>query len=690
TGAPALPPQTRLDQVVTDSAYLSTLAALLAGLSPGNPVSTGVAQYSGQQFGATEFGGPEFRGPEDGEAEDGEAEVGEALSNPRWLQWSIRAIHDDDGSLSQYQAIVEDITEARLAEDLMRDYQVELAAQVETRTRELEVANRSLERRAEEIAAITGVAQALASATDPVPVLQEVAQLLCRLLDARGVGINVYDISAQTRTLIAWHPPQGHARMRVGTVRPLSEYLYRVRLLGERRTISVARDANTPEAAQIRDVMIDEEVNTLIVAPMLVRSEVVGDILITTARQNWRLRESDLRLVETIAGQLAASLELGRLLSAEQRERLRAEGLHEVAKMINRSLDPTVVMSVVLSELAKVTDFDGASIWLREGDELWLAEATGQAVPYAGQRIAVGTRSAVGEVFHQRTTVAIEDTLTDARWARWFPEYAMRSWMGAPMVADGEVIGALCIERLAPGRRAGDAPLLQALADSAAIAVVNARLYKQAQVVAAVEERERLARDLHDAVTQTIFSASILAEALPLQLQTQPARAEETVEALQLLTRGALAEMRSLLMELRPNGLSEVSLETLIKHLTDALAGKSSIQTQLSGNWQLIPLPEEVQVTFYRIAQEALNNIAKHAEASEATVELSNGNGWVSLHIEDNGRGFDVGAAQPGHFGLQIMRERAVAIGAHFDIESRPGAGTRIRLEWHAQPEEEE
>jgi signal transduction histidine kinase len=250
------------------------------------------------------------------------------------------------------------------------------------------------------------------------------------------------------------------------------------------------------------------------------------------------------------------------------------------------------------------------------------------------------------------------------------------------MVAEDEVIGALCLERHLPGSRLSDVSTLQALADSAAIAVLNARLFNQAQAAAAIEERERLARDLHDAVTQTLFSANILAEALPLQLDAIPERAQATVEKLQQLTRGALAEMRSLLMELRPTGLTEVSLESLIKHLTDALAGKASVQTHIAGAWHGHQLPDEVQLTFYRVAQEALNNIAKHAEAAHATIELNGDHHQVSLVIQDDGRGFDRTRIRPGHYGLRIMQERADAIGADLTIESRPGAGTCVELLW--------
>ncbi len=649
----AAPGRVQLADLVRDAAHRRQLDALVASLTPDAPLGSCAALYAHEQGGL------------------------------RWLKWSIRALFDGNNKPSQYQAIAEDITEARQAEEMTRHYQASLALQVEERTRELAVANRSLARRADEIAAITGVAQALASTTQTGPVMQQVAELLSKLFDAHGVGISVYDLALETRTLVAWYPPNpAVVPQNLGIAQPIRESAYRRRLLNERRTVILAREAQTPEVDEVRQTLDRNDARSLVVIPMLAHSDVVGEIQLATQRAERQFAESDLWLMQTIAGQMAASLELGRLLASEQRERMRAEGLHEVVKGINRSLNPAVVMKTVLAELEKVTQHEGSSIWLRDGDDLWMAACTGITLPWAGLRVDKSAPSAANEVIHARALVAIDDVRTDPRWVHWFDEYEARSWMGAPMIVEDEVIGVLCIERRLPGVRSADAGPLQALADSAAIAVYNARLFNQVQAVAATAERERLARDLHDAVTQTIFSASILAEALPLQLKTQPHRAQATLDKLQLLTRGALAEMRSLLFELRPGGLSEASLEILIHHLADALSGKSSVATQVTARWSGVRVPADVQETFYRVAQEAMNNIAKHAGATSASFYLSDEADSITLQIEDNGRGFDPTTPRPGHFGLKIMQERADAIGARLTIDTGPGAGTRVGLVW--------
>jgi len=207
------------------------------------------------------------------------------------------------------------------------------------------------------------------------------------------------------------------------------------------------------------------------------------------------------------------------------------------------------------------------------------------------------------------------------------------------------------------------------------------RAEQQLEEAAAAAERERLARELHDAVTQVLFSASLIADTLPRVWERHPEQGQLGLEELRRLTHGALAEMRTLLLELRPGALSEQDLGTLLRQLTDGMMARTRmpVATTVVGNSSL---PTDVQIALYRIAQEALNNVAKHAQASRAKVSLENEPGCVTLHISDDGRGFDMGAAQPHQLGMQIMRERAQAIGASIRVKSQPGQGTELVVTW--------
>jgi len=211
--------------------------------------------------------------------------------------------------------------------------------------------------------------------------------------------------------------------------------------------------------------------------------------------------------------------------------------------------------------------------------------------------------------------------------------------------------------------------------------LANERLREKAAQDAVTAERTRLARDLHDAVTQTLFSTTLIADVLPEIWETRgPDEGKRRLEELRLLTRGALAEMRTLLVELRPNALVEVPLPTLLRQLTEALSGRARINIQLSAEGER-KLPADVQVSLYRIAQEALNNVFKHSKASEAVVTLRMTDS-VRLTVADNGAGFDPSTVTADHLGVKIMRERADAIGAKLSMYSEPGEGTQISVVW--------
>ncbi len=201
-------------------------------------------------------------------------------------------------------------------------------------------------------------------------------------------------------------------------------------------------------------------------------------------------------------------------------------------------------------------------------------------------------------------------------------------------------------------------------------------------------ERTRLARDLHDAVTQTLFSASLIAEVLPELYQMDLAEAHNSTEELRQLTRGALAEMRTLLLELRPAALTQSRFEDLLKQLCEALMGRSRLPINLGiegeGN-----LPPEVQIALYRIAQESLNNAAKYARATRVDVNLRLSSHAVNLEICDDGVGFDMSKAKPTSLGVRIMRERAETIGAQLQITSALKKGTQVCVSWNRSMERE-
>lgn len=258
-----------------------------------------------------------------------------------------------------------------------------------------------------------------------------------------------------------------------------------------------------------------------------------------------------------------------------------------------------------------------------------------------------------------------------------------QAWAILPFRLGDDLIGAIGLGYNAPRIfNEAERTLLFTLTDYCAQALDRARLTEKMRALATTEERQRLARDLHDAVSQVLFASTSIAESLPNVWEKDQEQGREFLRNLVTLNRGALAEMRKLLLELRPEAIVRTPMGTLLRHLTNALQGQKEIDVAIS----IQPdedsfLPEEAHVALYRITQEALNNVMKHSGASRLRVSYVHGNPQVRLKIEDNGRGFDPQRASMG-IGMNSMRERAAAIGASLVIVSEPGNGTQITVEW--------
>ena len=207
-------------------------------------------------------------------------------------------------------------------------------------------------------------------------------------------------------------------------------------------------------------------------------------------------------------------------------------------------------------------------------------------------------------------------------------------------------------------------------------------MMEHAREEAISSERSRLARELHDAVTQTLFSTTLTAEVLPRIFEKNPEAGYQKLSELRDLTRGALAEMRTLLMELRPEALADAELHDLLQHLTNAFIARARIPINLKVDGKY-GLPVDVKIGFYRIAQESLNNITKHADADQVNISLLNNEETVELIVEDDGIGFDAHShTGTDHYGLRIMKERASEMGASVLISSEINHGTNIHLIW--------
>jgi len=259
----------------------------------------------------------------------------------------------------------------------------------------------------------------------------------------------------------------------------------------------------------------------------------------------------------------------------------------------------------------------------------------------------------------------------------------MQSWMWVPLAVKNRIIGGIGVAHAALNHfTSHHADLALSVANQAAITMVNAELYEQARELAVMEERQRLARNLHDAINQSLFSAGLIAEVLPRVWNQDQDLARSSLEDLRRLTRSAQAEMRALLAELRPSTLIDSDLDELLHLLGNALSGRIDIPVVVTVIGEVL-LPAEVQVAFYRVCQEALSNVAKHAKANRVEINLKQEGNVVQLCIRDDGRGFDSNlTTSSGHYGLEMMRERAAAVGAQLSVTSQPDHGTELIICW--------
>jgi signal transduction histidine kinase len=406
--------------------------------------------------------------------------------------------------------------------------------------------------------------------------------------------------------------------------------------------------------------------------PLVVRGVLFGG-LVFYFKSKHDFDEEDLQLGVMLGEQAALAIENTRLYQAEQIRQRELQILLDVAEAANSSLDLDEIVSKTLDLLVDLISASRAGVILVD-------ESTGQLGPYILRPSREIPPEDLARIIRASQMVADNGEMLyiDPDPAAGLPE------PGAllPLQTRGKNLGILGIigsedSTFTPKQLA----LFKSIADQLGIAIENAYLFEKAEQAAITAERNRLSRDLHDAVTQTLFSASMIADVLPKIWERKPAEGQRRLEELRQLTRGALSEMRTLLVELRPAALEDTDLGDLIGHQVNAFTARTRIPVTFERASAQNPSPE-IKETFYRIVQEAFNNIAKHAEATTVQVLLDCQPGRAELVIEDDGLGFEPEIAQTEGLGLGIMAERARSAGAQLEIHSQIGEGTQLRLLW--------
>lgn len=384
-----------------------------------------------------------------------------------------------------------------------------------------------------------------------------------------------------------------------------------------------------------------------------------------------------------------------------QHDRNVANTLREITLDLNNSLDLAVVLNLILDNLGRVIPHDAASIMLVDDRQARIVGSRDYRVHGNGgdnhhrpqqysqqysQRYSFEITSVpiFAYMMEHDMPLVLSRTAESPLWQPCINGSGMwiKSYIGTPIRHNASLIGFLNIDSLEPNFFSQDqAEIVLAFAAAAATAIHNAQALERSKQLAILDERQHLARELHDAVSQTLFSASMIADSILISSESVPASAQDGLRNLQLLIRGAWAEMRMLLMELLPTALAQADLFQLVRNLVDATRAQKRtlrIGTTLATTPPL--LSSTTKIALYRLIQEALNNAVKHAAANEIAVSITYASQLLEIRITDNGVGFDPAQVTGDHLGLSIMRERAHDLGATIEIASTVQAGTTIKV----------
>jgi len=446
------------------------------------------------------------------------------------------------------------------------------------------------------------------------------------------------------------------------------------------------------------EALFVEGIHSFVAVPLLFQGELIGSI-------NFSLGAADLSastrecedVARQVADQLAIAIQQARLYEQVQRhaeeleQRLAARtrelaAFFDLATLTARGRALSEILAPALTRIMDVAHCQTICVHLLDEEGSTLRLVSQRNLPdEARQRLGVMT---VGDDFLRRISqVGDPITATDLARSSLMPDLlrleGFQSYLGVSLRAGEHPLGWLSYYRASDGGFALDeTALLTALAQQIGVVVENHNLRLRMEEAAVMEERGRLARELHDSVTQSLYSMVLLTEGgRRLAASGDMARSQEYFADLEGIALQALKEMRLLVYELRPSVLEGEGLVGALQQRLDAVEGRANMEARLLVEGA-IELPAAVEAALYGIAQEALNNALKHASATAVTVRLRSGEGGrVELEIADDGRGFDTQeVGSQGGMGLATMRDRAEQVGGRLEMLSAVGKGTRVRV----------
>ena len=535
------------------------------------------------------------------------------------------------------------------------------------------------------------VIESISSELELRPLLQSIVRHACELMDADDGSIGLFDEHTRIMEIAAAHGlPPGELGRRQGPHEGLAGLV-----MERRQPVVLDSYASVPNP-----VWPELGHHAVVAVPILWSDRLLGFFGIG-AEPPRRFDDTDVEALALFARHAAIAIENARRYQWEQRRTERLALIARIGHIITADLaldDLLERAAEAIHELLGYPNVDIPLVHPRDPDTL-VVRARGGAYKrhIAGEDRLPLTQGIMGAAVRERRVQLVNDVSKDPRYVRPTGAVEVKAELAVPIVLGEHVLGVVNVESDGCFDQE-DVTSLQIIADHLAVAIRNARLFESAQALAVLEERERLSRDLHDSVTQMLFSVTLVAQSLIPAWRQDRTEGEARAQRLLTLSRLALAEMRALIADLRldvpahdslqgvaPVGLSRVRKEGLpaaLRGYAEEISdGALEVVLELEG---YRPQPFEREEALFRIGQEALNNVVKHAEARRVVIALCQDRDGINLRVQDDGRGFDPSALkgpdEAGGLGLVGMRERARALRGELRFESGPGKGAVVTV----------
>ncbi len=624
-----------------------------------------------------------------------------------WVRHSVRAIRDAEGQTLGYAGAMEDITDQY--GDLLARARAEEEARAAAQENERLIATleQRVHARTHELTTLLKISQQVASTLELDPLLDLILTQLQSVVPYDGASILVLEGEGLHTRAYRGPIPQDEA---LGHHLLLEQaHLDREIVRGRKPVIISDVRGQTPMARAFQQTAGNQlettygYIRSWMGVPLIVKGQVMGMLSLDHSQPDfYTLRHSE--LAWAFADQAAVALENARLyrqeadrLAEAQRRREVAEGLLDILASLNSDRPLTQLLNYIATLAHKLLHTDAVAIYRldAEANVLRIQAAQGLDASYVENMFVGVGYGAVGQAVVTREPVAIPELRTeeadeansalDAQRLALLKQLGTRyrALLGVPLIVKGDVYGGIALYYKAPRQFTTDEIQLATMFSAqTALAIENARLRAQAEQAAAAAERTRLARDLHDSVTQLLYSLALLAEAGREKAERgEVKRLKEHLVEIGETAQQALKEMRLLVHELRPPVLEREGLVGALNQRLDAVERRAGIEANLLlDHWSQAPAPIEEEL--YHIARETLNNALKHAAATSVIVQLRRRDGRAEMEISNDGRTFDpVLARESGGLGLTSMLERTEKLGGQLTISSEPGKGTLVTVD---------